>query len=61
MRDIKRINKVLKRIETIWLQYPDLRLGQLLLNVARDPYLYYVEDEDLAQILEDFYTPKGNA
>lgn len=32
MRDEKRIKKILGLIENIWSQYPDMRLGQLLIN-----------------------------
>ena len=45
MRDIDRIPDILRQIEHVWKHVPDLRLGQLLLNVLQDPQLYYVEDE----------------
>ena len=45
MRDINRIDKILEEIKLIWKNVPDLRLGQLLLNVLQDPALYYVEDD----------------
>ena len=45
MRDIGRIDKVLKEVGEVWKQVPDLRLGQLLLNVLQDPVLYYAEDD----------------
>jgi len=32
MRDKKRIKIILKKLEKLWLQYPDMRLGQLLEN-----------------------------
>lgn len=34
MRDPKRIDRILAKIEKIWKQYPDLRLGQLIHSVA---------------------------
>jgi len=55
VRDPKRIRKILKEIGDIWETYPDLRLGQLLLNVINDPALYYIEDEDLVKAAEDLY------
>jgi len=55
MRDPKRIPKVLKELEEIWTKFPDLRLGQLLLNAVADPTLYYTEDEDLLKELKDLY------
>lgn len=34
MRDPARINKVLEAIRAYWLTYPDLRLGQIVVNVC---------------------------
>lgn len=56
MRDPKRINKVLNEIKIIWKQYPDLRLGQLILNVINDPALYYIEDNELVELLKQTYS-----
>ncbi|HEC64611.1 MAG TPA: DUF1040 family protein [bacterium] len=51
MRDPERIDKVLAIIRRTWKAYPDLRLGQLLLNVVQNDLtsglLYYMEDEEL--------------
>lgn len=55
MRDINRIDLILDRLKTLWKKYPDLRLGQLILNVLQDPALYYIEDEELVELLEEFY------
>jgi len=55
MRDPSRIDKVLAAVGDVWKQYPDLRLGQLLLNVYRDPALYYVEDYQLVNSLKQAY------
>jgi len=55
MRDANRINTVLSGLKDIWEKYPDLRLGQLICNVVRDPALYYIEDEDLVKALKEFY------
>lgn len=54
MRDPDRIPLVLQRIEQVWERYPDLRLGQLLINVFNMDF-YHVEDEDLARRVEGFY------
>lgn len=56
MRDINRIDRILNEIGTIWKQYPDLRLGQLILNVINDPALYYIEDEELVELLKQTYS-----
>ena len=37
------------------MEVPDIRLGQLLLNVLKDPELYYIEDEELIAKLKEFY------
>lgn len=57
MRDINRIDPMLKRIGEIWKMYPDLRFGQLIENVSLEynSALYYTEDEDLMRKLEGFY------
>ena len=55
MRDISRIDSILKSVGDIWKNYPDLRLGQLLLNAVRDPMLYYIEDDKLVDELVKLY------
>ena len=37
MRDLERIPLILAALERRWRDEPDLRLGQLLVNLARDP------------------------
>jgi len=37
MRDPKRIDEVLQRLGELWRQHPDMRLGQLVANLTRDP------------------------
>jgi uncharacterized protein YihD (DUF1040 family) len=56
MRDPKRIPEILNQISQCWNTYPDLRLGQLLLNVSAkySKDLYYIEDEELVKLLRDF-------
>lgn len=56
MRDSKRINKCLRKIKEVWSKNPDLRLGQLLLNIVPSVNsLYFIEDEELINLLEKFY------
>lgn len=55
MRDKNRIPGILKRLETVWEEYPDLRLGQLLANLLEGVQLYYIEDEPLISQLEELY------
>jgi hypothetical protein len=37
MRDIKRIDRILLLIETYWKENPDLRFGQMLINLGIIP------------------------
>lgn len=55
MRDPERIPKILNEIEKIWQQYPDLRLGQLILNLEYRLPLYQIEDEELVAALKSLY------
>lgn len=52
-RDKSRIPEVLSKVEEVWKQYPDLRLGQLLLNVCGQKDLFSIEDEGLVKCLEN--------
>jgi uncharacterized protein YihD (DUF1040 family) len=58
MRDKNRIKPLLELIESIWEQYPDLRLGQLMTNAAhksgwRIDGLFFIEDDLLKEGLEN--------
>ena len=56
MRDPKRIKRILKKIEKIWLEHPDLRLMQLLFNsVDLTDSVYYMEDFVLEEYLGETY------
>ena len=57
MRDKKRIKRILKLLEKIWLDAPDMRFGQLLINlqVVEDSIkLWTNEDDGLEKYLEGF-------
>jgi len=58
MRNPNRISVVLSRLQAVWKKYPDLRLGQLITNVFRSDSLYYLEDDRLIDIIEEFYKLK---
>jgi len=54
MRDPARIPKVLEALSIYWEQNPELRLSQLLENLATGtPPLYYLEDDALLRALTD--------
>ena len=48
------IRKVLLEIEEVWVQFPSLRLGQILSNAANPRDIFYIEDDDLIQELKKF-------
>lgn len=54
MRDPKRIPKVLARIQAFWEKNPDLRLGQLVSNLAGNEDVFYVEDSKMERNLQNF-------
>ena len=48
MRDPERIPRILEKIGELWATYPDLRLGQLVVNLVKHTEeVYDVEDEAL--------------
>ncbi len=60
MRDPKRIPKILDELKGIWSSFPDLRLGQLILNVLENQACYYIEDEELIKLLREHYSEVKN-
>lgn len=51
MRDPNRIDEILKEIKDLWVQVPDWRLGQLLVNISGTDHLFYFEDDKLLEQL----------
>lgn len=55
MRDPNRIDPLLEQIRDVWIQQPDMRLGQLLVVLAQPespcPELFHLEDNQLARRL----------
>lgn len=50
MRNPERIPRILEKIEAIWINEPDTRLGQLLVNFAplrMQSDIFYFEDDNL--------------
>lgn len=51
MRDSDRIKPILQLVGEIWMQHPDLRLGQLLVNAIRPtspvPEVFHAEDDKI--------------
>ena len=56
MRDTNRIPVLIELVMRIWSKNPDLRLTQLILNIAgKDEDLYYLEDDKLVERLKKTY------
>jgi uncharacterized protein YihD (DUF1040 family) len=55
VRDPKKIPEVLARLQKVWEKFPDLRLGQLLVNAVNSDLLYYKEDKELVDAVEECY------
>lgn len=56
MRDKKRIRAFCNRLADAWEQCPDLRFGQLMMNVfgrmGKDPF--FPEDDEMIRCIEQF-------
>lgn len=53
-RDPKRIEPMLEKLEEAWRLYPDMRLGQLLIVIAKSNNLFGLEDDILYKKLQDY-------
>ena len=54
-RDPKRIDIIIEMLRVVWKQNPDLRLGQLFVNIdtrSDSPDLFMLEDDRFLQVLE---------
>jgi hypothetical protein len=54
-RDSNKIPDILDKLKKIWLENPNLRLGQLIENVFKESNIYYMEDNDFIKDIEDYY------
>lgn len=56
MRDPKRIDEVLGALREYWVAHPDMRLGQILVNLIGTKFavdIFYVEDDVLLERLKE--------
>ena len=56
MRDPNRIDKMVEQLRTLWKKNPDMRLGQLIINLNHIKYgadVFYVEDENMETRLKE--------
>lgn len=58
MRDPERITAVLNELHKVWEKNPDLRLGQIIVNMVQaenaSPEIFYFEDDVLLLRLKGF-------
>ena len=60
MRDANRIFPFCNKIAELWLQYPDLRFGQLMvayssyLDIEQQKDVFYVEDDEFIKGFEEY-------
>ena len=47
MRDFNRIDEILTDIRALWINYPDMRLGQLLENFVFDKDTIFYQEDDV--------------
>jgi hypothetical protein len=47
MRDFNRIDEILTDIRVLWINYPDMRLGQLLENFVFDKDTMFYQEDDV--------------
>ena len=61
MRDPARIDRMIEKLREIWHANPDMRLGQMLVNVIRPgepcPRVFYAEDTDTEAKLAKYPEP----
>lgn len=54
-RSAERIAEMVALLEEIWTKCPDLRLGQLIVNLSGDENkLFYMEDDEMLERMEAF-------
>lgn len=58
MRDPNRIDRIAELLVKVWKLAPDLRLGQLMINIdtkSSVPDLFYLEDDQMEIVLQSIY------
>ena len=67
MRDPNRIDKFCDELKTIWHKVPDWRFGQFMVNMDQiihihyDKDMFYIEDDDMLEIMKDYFKEQENA
>ena len=63
MRDPARIKRICEKLEQAWIEKPDQRFGQFIINYVYDRFkndkrVFYTEDEVIEQRIEEFLKRK---
>ena len=59
-RNPERISSILAELENTWKRYPDLRLGQLIMDIIPDDNLrFYIEDDKMLGAIKAFGCSEG--
>ena len=59
VRDVNRIKPFCDEFAKLWANYPDLRFGQIMSNIARYTQMeyrkdmFYMEEEELMKVIEE--------
>ena len=53
-RDPERVGRIAEKLARAWAMAPDLRLGQLVVNLTGTADPFYVEDDNMEKRLDDF-------
>lgn len=54
MRSKESIHQVCEELERCWNAYPNLKLGQLLIDAVGGMNLFHIDDKELIKVLKDF-------
>ena len=61
MRDPERIDRILTLIRKAWTELPDMRLGQLIINMAGPTdHLWHLEDDVLEDAVREWLDTSKN-
>ena len=54
MRNPDRIVPIIRQLERLWMEYPDLRLCQLIAGITGPGDSFYLEDDKFFELLQQF-------
>ena len=57
-RDPNRIKPIIEKLEEVWMLYPDIRLGQLIVICAQAGDIFGIEDDKMLEGIEKYINLK---